>query len=112
MTRNRLTEATSASPIDFGPMAVGDVRTVHVKDKAGTIVRTITIRRTMRSYAHDLADAYNEVNPHATARWFVNESGELIFGYPYEFSARLTGTLDRAKERQRKAWIANHRERA
>jgi|GEM_PF-5874506 len=106
MTRNRLTAGTSASPgDDTSPMKPGDVRTIHDPKSD----RRWSLLRTDRDYAHDIATAYNAEKRHADAEWFVRPNGELAFGFPQEFTNKLT--LDQAKkrERERQIWLANYR---
>jgi hypothetical protein len=68
----------------------GEQRTITFhdwdKDRPGqNIIGTATLTRTNRSYAHDLADAYNSrLHPRATHKWHVNDAGQLYFAMTRE----------------------------
>lgn len=112
MTSNPLMRGTDAVSYtaDIRP---GDVRTITVRDKDGTVIRTLTLRRTNRPYAEDLADAYNDVLSDEQRRmglhWFVMPTGELKFGEELGYSERHTKELERIRENERRRWIANYR---
>lgn len=112
MTSNPLMR--SAESVSSGStIRPGDVRTINARDKEGQIIRTLTLYRTDRPYAEDLADAYNDALPDEQRRmglqWMVMPNGELKLGEVNGYSERRTKELERDREEERRRWIWRHR---
>lgn len=93
------------------PMRVGEVKHIHVKDRDGSVIKTLTLIRTARPYADDLADAYSEGLPQEIKdqgkSWAATASGELRLGRPRKvIEAEIQRDAERM-ERERQAF--NHR---
>jgi hypothetical protein len=75
----------NASASGGGELPPGGIRIIEVRDKSGNLIKTLTLYRTNRDYAYDLADAYNAgMDPAARqrgAQWQVGHNGELKLGY-------------------------------
>lgn len=92
-----------------GPMNPGDIRQVHVKDKDGSIIKTITIHRTTREYCHDLCDAYNDACSQEVidrgGEWYVTPNKTVALGIAAGFTVHHTKQLARHAETERLTWI-------
>lgn len=72
----KLAQDAEGSAKPNGTMRIGETRQISIRDKpGGMVVKTLTLERTARPYAHDLCDAYNDGRH--PPRWRVTDSGEL-----------------------------------
>lgn len=112
MTSNPLAARRTEAQESYS-QPINGVRTVFAKDKDGTVIKTINIRRSHQPYAQDLADAYNDqLSDRAKEmglQWFVMPSGEVKLGERLGYSEAHTKDLERAAEQQRQRWLHRHR---
>lgn len=102
---NPLTMDRPAASTGAGLMKPGDIRTIFVKDKDGSITKTVTLRRTARDYVYDLCDAYNAARTRDDIEWFV-ANGTLQLGSPYAWSKNRTAIMAENAETRRDRWKA------
>lgn len=97
-------------------LAPGEVRTVHAKDAAGNIVKTINIVRTGRDYVFDLCDAYNDARSGDARQrgieWYVAPNGELKLGDNAAWSRhnakRIEGCNETERARYNRHYLENY----
>lgn len=96
-----------------GSVRAGDTLTVNLYDEHKNVTGHITIHRTGRPYAYDLADAYNAVLSDGSRQrgveWTVLPNGELHLGVSEAFTTAHTKQLAAEAERDRLQF--NHRQR-
>jgi hypothetical protein len=92
-----------------GSIPPGSTRMIDVKDKSGNIIKTLTVYRTDRDYAYDLADAYNDgLDPSSRQRglqWFVGPSGELKLGDNSAWSRSNLKRIESRTETERARYL-------
>jgi hypothetical protein len=97
-----------------GDLPPGATRTIIVRDKQGSEVKTITVYRSNRPYAEDLCDAYNaSMSPQARERgllWFVAPSGELRLGDNEAWSRANAKRIESRRETERARFVRHQLE--
>lgn len=63
------------------------------------------------SAAEHLATRYNAALCRSDVEWAVDKAGGVYLRDRQEWTARRTVELDRERERERRVWMANQRER-
>lgn len=107
MTNPLLDKSKTATP-GSGPMQPGDVRHIEVKDRHGSIVKTLTIHRTDRPYSHDLWDAYNAGLTRDDIEWAVDGNDQLYLRDKPARSAQRTRDIATKAENERERWKRAH----
>jgi hypothetical protein len=79
----------------------GETRSWDARDKDGNYIKTITLVRTERDYAHDLCDAYNASRSRPDILWFVTPTGELRLGDDPDWSRRNLRQIESRTETER-----------
>jgi hypothetical protein len=90
-------------------LAIGETRSIAVKDRDGSLTEVLELHRTARPYAFDLADAYNRrATGNQSVEWVVCADGSMHvqnLQSPY----RLKTQAENAAEAERRQF--NHRQR-
>ena len=96
------------SPSAAPALKPDDIKHIQVKDKDGSVLKTLTLKRTDREYVHDLCDAYNDASTLRDHEWFVTANGELKLGDKPGFSQALARETADRNERERRRWVREH----
>ena len=93
-------------------LAIGEARPIIVRDKDGSVIQTLLLKRTSRPYAFDLADAYNfDANGNKISApgmiWVVGNNDSLHLENE-QAPKDLTGAMEGRNEAERQKWIHRH----
>lgn len=101
-----------AAPTQSRTLAIGETRPIIVRDRDGSVIRTLLLKRTSRPYAFDLADAYNfDANGNKISApgiiWVVGNDGNLHLQNE-QAPKDLTGAMEGRNEAERQKWMHRH----
>lgn len=85
----------------------GDTRTVLVRDKDGSVTKTVNIHRTSRPYVNDVVDAYNMARSRQDIEWIIGADGNPHMQF-LQAPKKLTEAMEARNEADRQKWAHRH----
>jgi hypothetical protein len=89
-------------------LEVGETRPIIVRDKDGSVSRTLKLKRTTRPYVEDLVTAYNEAEGgRKDLIWIVGADGNPHLEFA-QAPKQLTEEMESRNEAERQKWMHRH----